>query len=851
MLGLPHRHSIAPADASVQSLESRLHLSVTRPAYNTGTGFFVKDGLVYDANGNEFVMKGPNTIHAWGSYNTNYNTIDQAAKMGANAARVVMYRDIVADGTNNWTDAADTVARRKAVVERYLANGMVAVVEDHASIQDSASQSSVAALDEITTHWIENQSWLKQYEQGVILNIANEWGPVVNANGSNTVWRDAYINNVLRLRKGADNTLGTPDDITNLICIDAAGWGQDFNSLALHAQAIQDADPQHNIVFSIHLYGQWRDESRPYEVNGAANSDYGPWDIKTRLQSLTSRANRLPLVIGEWAWEDFRDFSSSSAPYGGYRTQRVMQIADELGIGWTGWSYNQSSPGTLNMVSGSLSNINYNTSTDLSEWGDILANEPTYGMKVSAKRATVFPIAGLPAAPSGLPAMPSAPVPEVKILLDKTTLNIAENGAAAMSVRLSTQPASNVTINVSRASGDSDMSVRAGSTFLTFTPANWNVPRAVFIDAGGDADSTNGTAKIQFVSSGLTTVDFVAKEIDASLTLGTATLNPVADRRYNTGGTATTASVTSTTSPQPTGAFFMRFNLAALGGKVSNAVLRVYKTTATSNLLVRVHHALTDSWTEASTSGINASYPVASATVPNAANSYMEFNVTDIVRAEHLKDGTITLAISTGSGTITAQTREGTNKPELIVTTAEAIPPVLVASAFDYTQSPNRLTFAFSEDVSASLVAGDVIVTPVGGGSPVALSAPTYDTATNTATFNFAAGVLPNGYYRATLAPANVSDPAGNTLLAGTTLDFFSLAGDINHDAAVNFDDLLIIAQNYDQAGTFGQGDVNYDGGIDFDDLLIVAQNYDVSLLGQPASTAAKRRAGKSIDLIA
>ena len=62
-------------------------LSVVRPAYNTGTGFFVSNGLIYDANGNEFVMKGPNTIHAWGNYGTNYNTIDQIAKTGANPRR--------------------------------------------------------------------------------------------------------------------------------------------------------------------------------------------------------------------------------------------------------------------------------------------------------------------------------------------------------------------------------------------------------------------------------------------------------------------------------------------------------------------------------------------------------------------------------------------------------------------------------------------------------------------------------------------------------------------------------------------------------------------------------------------
>jgi mannan endo-1,4-beta-mannosidase len=831
--------------AQVEAIERRLLLSVARPAYNTGAGFFVKDGLVYDANGNEFVMKGPNMNHAWGSYNSNYAAIDQIAKMGANATRVVMYRDVVADAANNWTDSADTVARRKAVVERYLANGMVAVVEDHASIQDSSSQSSVAALNEITTHWIENASWLKQYEQGVILNIANEWGPVVGASGSNTVWRDAYVNNVLRLRKGADNTLGTADDITNLICIDAAGWGQDFNSLALHAQAIQDADPQHNVLFSIHLYGQWRDEDRSFEVNGAANSDYGPWDIKSRLQSLTNRANRLPLVIGEWAWEDFRDFSNSSAPYAGYRTARVMEIAHELGIGWTGWSYNGSSPSTLNMVSGNISNANYNTSTDLSEWGDTLTNNPVYGLKASAKRASVFPIAGLPAAPSGLPAMPTTPPAENKIVLERTLLNVPENGAAAINVRLSHQPTTDVTVIVSRLSGDADLSVRSSSTTLTFTPENWGTLQWIALDADDDADAAVGTAKIQLSAANFQTVDFVAKEIDADLATGTQALTPVADRRYNTGGTSTTASVNATTAPQPTGAFFMRFNLAELGGKIGSALLRVYKSTATTNLTVRVFHALTDTWTEAATSGINTSYPVATAVVSNAAG-YMTFDVTDIVRREHFKDGVITLAIATAGGSITVNTRENAaNKPELLVTTSEAIRPSVVGSSFDYSHSPNKLVLTFDEDVSASLSAQSVTVVPVGGGPALVLSSPTYDFSSNTARFTFASAVPPDGQYQAYVDTQSVTDAAGNSVLLDHRLDFFSLAGDINHDAAVNFDDLLTLARNYGDPGSFSQGDVNYSGRIDFDDLLVLAQRYGTTLaIASPlrVANAARKR---------
>src|SRR5690349_6316026 len=101
--------------ACVDPLKHRRLLSVTpvpRPAGNTGTGFFVSGNQVYDANGMPFVMKGVNAVHAWGSYNANYNTIDQVAKTGANAVRAVTYQDITSDSGNPWTDSADTPARR-------------------------------------------------------------------------------------------------------------------------------------------------------------------------------------------------------------------------------------------------------------------------------------------------------------------------------------------------------------------------------------------------------------------------------------------------------------------------------------------------------------------------------------------------------------------------------------------------------------------------------------------------------------------------------------------------------------------------------------------------------------------
>ena len=52
------------------------------------------------------------------------------------------------------------------------------------------------------------------------------------------------------------------------------------------------------------------------------------------------------------------------------------------------------------------------------------------------------------------------------------------------------------------------------------------------------------------------------------------------------------------------------------------------------------------------------------------------------------------------------------------------------------------------------------------------------------------------------------------------------LMGDVNHDGTVNFQDLVILAQNYGKTGGFAQGDLNGDGKIDFADLVLLAQVY-------------------------
>src|SRR5262245_13622469 len=94
-----------------------------------------------------------------------------------------------------------------------------------------------------------------------------------------------------------------------------------------------------------------------------------------------------------------------------------------------------------------------------------------------------------------------------------TTLNVNEGGSAQFGVRLSSAPASNVTVNVARLSGDTDLTVSAGA-MLTFTPTNFGAFQNVTISAAEDADTTNGTAVFRASGTNLTSADVNVSEVD-------------------------------------------------------------------------------------------------------------------------------------------------------------------------------------------------------------------------------------------------------------------------------------------------------------------------------------------------
>lgn len=298
-------------------------------------GFHVSDGRLLDANGNDFVLRGVNHAHTWYTARTPQALKDIKA-LGANSVRVVLSTG------DQWTrnDTADVAA----VVEQCKASRLICVLEAHDTTGYGEAGAAVP-LSRAVDYWKGIKSAVEGQEKHIILNLGNE--PYGNTGYEN--W-----------------TSGTADAIKNMriagfkhtIMVDAPNWGQDWSgTMQSNAASVFAADPDKNTVFSIHMYGVYD--------TAAEVQDY--------LNGFV--AQKLPIVVGE-----FGDAHSDGNP----DEDAIMAAAQQLGIGYMGWSWSGNS--------GGVEYLDLATDFDagrLTTWGDRFFNGPD-GIKETAREATVY-----------------------------------------------------------------------------------------------------------------------------------------------------------------------------------------------------------------------------------------------------------------------------------------------------------------------------------------------------------------------------------------------------------------------------------------------------------------------------
>lgn len=313
---------------------------VARPSYNTGNGFFVLNGKLYDANGNEFRIRGVNRVH-WDS-----DSSAGIAKSGANTVRWDM------DFTRSPTDNVNEIQTQG------IQNNNVPIVGNWSATCD---RSGTASLDAAVKTWVAQAAQWTTLDRYLIVNIANEWGPK-----NSTVWRDSYISAIASLRQAG--YLGP-------ILIDSGDCGQDLNDLLNYSTAVFNSDPQKNVIFSLHVYGNAQ----------AAMS--GNWF--QQLSQLSAQAGMV-FIIGEFGPGRNIGPSPTSVP-----ASQVITAAESNNLGWLAWAWDD------NNLGGGAANNNwfsmtyqgpgiYTQASDLTQFGQDVVLNSTYGLSTLAKPASVF-----------------------------------------------------------------------------------------------------------------------------------------------------------------------------------------------------------------------------------------------------------------------------------------------------------------------------------------------------------------------------------------------------------------------------------------------------------------------------
>jgi mannan endo-1,4-beta-mannosidase len=311
------------------------HLISPAPVHAAATGFHLSGRSILDANGNNFIMRGINHPHNWFPDET--SSFANIKAKGANTVRVVLSSGLL------WPkNSASDVAN---VIDLCKTNKLICVLEVHDTTGYGEMGNTAATLADAVNYWKEIQSVLTGQEAYVIINIGNE--PYGNTNAGN--WVNATKNAIAEMRNAG---------FQHMLMVDAPNWGQDWEHVMRdNAASVFASDPQHNTVFSIHMYGV-------YEVAA---------DIQNYLLSFVNAG--LPLVIGE-----FGPLHSDGDP----DEDAILSYAEAYGIGYLGWSWSG------NCCGGEYLDLVVNFDPDqLTPWGARLINGAN-GIMQTSHEASVY-----------------------------------------------------------------------------------------------------------------------------------------------------------------------------------------------------------------------------------------------------------------------------------------------------------------------------------------------------------------------------------------------------------------------------------------------------------------------------
>jgi mannan endo-1,4-beta-mannosidase len=325
--------------------------TASRPSYNTGNGFFVVGRGIYDANGNLFIPIGANRQH----YDTDASTRFQAKP---NAERLIPFFN------QSWA------AVNKPLMDEDVNNKVVPIptvfYTNYTNGTETTGKSDLSTLNTAVNFWTSQAANWTTYNHVAMFNIANEWGPCSDdSNAAN--YQNGYVSAVQTMRRAG---------YTAPLVVDAGCSGQGFDQIISSAAAIEAADPLHNVVFSIHNYGEFY-VTTPF-CNGCG------WQWGPAVAQLVSLG--VPVIFGEFG---------CGVPCGDFNSTPVtpdilMQTLQQNQMGWLAWSWDDGGC-TFNLLGPCPNNTGVWSYSNLSAYGKDVILSPGFGMQAVSRPATTFP----------------------------------------------------------------------------------------------------------------------------------------------------------------------------------------------------------------------------------------------------------------------------------------------------------------------------------------------------------------------------------------------------------------------------------------------------------------------------
>ena len=257
-------------------------------------GFRVIGRHLYDSCGERVILRGVANPNIWFERD-GMPRYEEIEKTGANVVRIV------------W-ETKGSASQLDTAITNCIQFKMIPMIELH----DATGNWS--KLQQCVDYWTRGDvvDVILKHEEYLLLNIANESG---DYSISPKTFRDGYETIIKQMRDA---------DIRVPLVIDGTDWGKNINIMQSEGPYLIEADPDHNLIFSVHMW--WP------KMYGFKEEDI----INEIAESVKME---LPLIVGEFSQMhgscDEKEITANNSI--AYKT--IIRECHLNQVGWIAWSW--------------------------------------------------------------------------------------------------------------------------------------------------------------------------------------------------------------------------------------------------------------------------------------------------------------------------------------------------------------------------------------------------------------------------------------------------------------------------------------------------------------------------------